>query len=435
MELGRKVIIIGGGNSAMDAARSARRLVKDGDVTLVYRRTRAQMPADPAEVHDCIEEGIGLRDLLAPASVVAEGGKVAGLSCTRMTLGARDASGRPRPVPLDGPEELLEADTIIPAISQEPVLDFLEGLDAKRKKDGTLDIDPETRETSIKGLFAGGDVVHGPSSVIQAIADGRAAAEAISLRHGGTPYVEPYLEKGTATVTLMDKKARLNPAQTVPVIPLSERSGFSEVIGTFSPEAAVKEASRCLDCDDLCSLCVTVCPNRANHAYAIEPFSLDLPILVQRQGRLVPEGRAPFALTQAVQTLNIADFCNECGNCTTFCPTAGDPYKDKPRFWINEEGYREAKGDAFRLERRPSGLAIEAKLAGRTYHLRMEGGYALFESDQLTARFKAGPWSLVDWQARAVLAEGTLVDLLPAVTLIALLSAESVVPSLVGASE
>ena len=97
MDLGRRVLIIGGGNSAMDAARSARRLVKDGEVTLVYRRTRAQMPADPAEVVDCIEEGIGLRDLLAPAAVVADGGRVTGLACARMRLGERDASGRPAP--------------------------------------------------------------------------------------------------------------------------------------------------------------------------------------------------------------------------------------------------------------------------------------------------------------------------------------------------
>ena len=155
-ELGGKVLIIGGGNSAMDAARSARRLVKGGEVTLVYRRTRAQMPADPAEVHDCIEEGIGLRDLLAPAGVLASDGRVEALICTPMALGERDASGRPRPVPVDGPVTTLEADTLIPAISQEPVLDFLAGLAVERRKDGTLAVDALTRETTLQGLFAGG---------------------------------------------------------------------------------------------------------------------------------------------------------------------------------------------------------------------------------------------------------------------------------------
>jgi putative selenate reductase len=429
MDLGRRVLIIGGGNSAMDAARSARRLVKDGEVTLVYRRTRAQMPADPAEVHDCIEEGIGLRDLLAPAAVTSLGGKVAGLSCTRMRLGEKDASGRPRPVPMDGPEEVLGADTIIPAISQEPVLDFLAGLDLRRKKDGTLDIDPATRETSLAGLFAGGDVVHGAASVIQAIADGRAVAETIALRHGVDVPAEPFLDKGLADAALMEKKSRLTPGQRVPVLPLSERKGFAEVLQAFTPEAAALEASRCLDCDDLCSLCVTVCPNRANQAYSLEPFSLDLPLLVQRQGRLVVEGSRPFAVTQRVQTLNIADFCNECGNCDTFCPAAGAPYKDKPRFWLDEDGYREAKGDVFRLERKPAGLAIEARLGGRTLSLELTPQGARYRTEQVTARLQLDTWLLLDWEGTGVLPEGTQVDLTPCATLIALLNAESVVPT------
>jgi putative selenate reductase len=430
MELGKRVLIIGGGNSAMDAARSARRLVKDGEVTLVYRRTRAQMPADPAEVHDCIEEGIGLRDLLAPASVTAAGGKVAGLSCTRMRLGERDASGRPRPVPMDGPEEVLAADTIIPAISQEPVLDFLAGLDLARRKDGSVAIDPVTKETSLPGLFAGGDLVHGPASVIQAIADGRAVAETIARRHGVEVKGEPQLEKGRADAALMEKKSRLTPAQRVPVLPLSDRHGFTEVIGAFSPEAAALEAGRCLDCDDLCSLCVTVCPNRANQAYGLEPFSLELPLLVQRQGRLVAEGSQPFTVSQRIQTLNIGDFCNECGNCDTFCPAAGAPYKDKPRFWIDPEGYREAKGDVFQFHHLAAGLTIEAKLGGKPYRLALAGEHAEYHSEQVTARLRTGTWALLEWQANGVLPEATTVDLTPCGTLIALLNADTAVPSL-----
>ena len=110
------------------------------------------MPADPAEVHDCIEEGIGLRDLVAPARVVVEGGKVVGLACTPMKLGARDASGRPRPEPSGEPEVILPADTIIPAISQEPDLDFLGGLPFRRRRDGTLEVS-ESGETSVAAFF------------------------------------------------------------------------------------------------------------------------------------------------------------------------------------------------------------------------------------------------------------------------------------------
>jgi putative selenate reductase len=334
----------------------------------------------------------------------------------------------------EGGEEILPADTIIPAISQEPVLDFLAGLQVERKQDGTLAVDPESRETSLAGLFAGGDVVHGPASVIQAIADGRAAAEAIGRRHGIQVEAEPQLDKGGSTSAVMDKKARLHAGQKVPVLPLTERTGFAEVNQTFTPESAALEASRCLDCDDVCSLCVTVCPNRANHAYTMAPFRLALPVLVQRAGRLVAEGSRPFAVEQLVQTLNIADFCNECGNCSTFCPTAGAPYKDKPRFWIDQEGFREAKGDAFRMERREDGLFIEARLGGKPHQLEVGPTETRYRSGQLSARFHTGTWELTGWEVQGTLAEGTTIDFTPCVTLMVLINAESVIPDLVQAA-
>jgi putative selenate reductase len=255
-------------------------------------------------------------------------------------------------------------------------------------------------------------------------------AEGIASRHGVELKDEPLLEKGLADAALMEKKARLSPAQHVPVLPLSERRGFAEVLKPFTAETAALEASRCLDCDDLCSLCVTVCPNRANLAYGLEPFSLQLPLLVQQQGRLVADGVKPFTVSQRVQTLNIGDFCNECGNCDTFCPAAGAPYKDKPRFWIDEEGYRTAKGDAFRLQRGPAGVAIEARLQGKPYRLDVKGEVAEFRSEQVQVRLQAGTWSLVDWKARAVLPEGTAVNLDACATLVALLNAEAVLPAL-----
>jgi len=431
MDLGRNVLIIGAGNTAMDAARCSRRLVRDGTVTIVYRRTRAQMPADPAEVVDCLAEGVTLRDLLAPSAVVAEAGRVSGLACVRMRLGERDASGRPRPVPVEGGDEILLADTIIPAISQEPELDFLAGLALKRNRDGTLVVDPATRETGVPGLFAGGDVVHGPSSIIQAIADGRAVAEAIAARHGIPVEPEPLLEKGATATALLEKKARLSAPQQVPVLPLAQRQGFAEVLHVFTPEAAAQEAARCLDCDDLCSLCVTVCPNRSNLAYAMAPFRLDLPILVQRGGRLVFEGSTPFQVDQTTQTFNIADFCNECGNCTTFCPTAGAPYKDKPRFWIDREGYAESAGDVFRMERAASGLVLEARLGGASHRLEVGPAGARYSSGRFSARLSSGPWAFQSWEVEGNLAEGTRIDLTPCATMLVLLNVESVLPDMV----
>jgi putative selenate reductase len=215
----------------------------------------------------------------------------------------------------------------------------------------------------------------------------------------------------------------------VPVLPLTDRHGFDEVLKPFTPESAAIEAARCLDCDDLCSLCVTVCPNRANLAYSLEPFSLDLPVLVQRQGRLVPEGFKPFAVRQRVQTLNIGDFCNECGNCDTFCPAAGAPYKDKPRFWIDDEGYREAKGDVFRFLRSEGQLTIEARLGGLAHSLSLRGDMAQYRTKQVEVQLRVGTWSLMGFQNVAVLPEGTQVDLSPCATLIALLNAEAVLPT------
>ncbi len=428
IDLGKRVLVVGGGNSAMDAARSARRLVAGGEVSLVYRRTRAEMPADPAEVRDCIEEGIVLRDLLGPARVVVEGGKVVGLACTRMKLGERDASGRPRPVPAGGSEEVLRADTIISAVGQEPVLDFLSGLALERHRDGTLAVDRETCETSIPGLFAGGDVSRGPASVIKAIADGRAVANEIGRRHGVAPELEPVLQKHTRPVRLMEKKGRLVAPKEVPVLPVAERGGFSEVAGSLSPEAAAEEARRCLDCDEVCSLCVTVCPNRANQAYSTSPLTLELPALVARNGELIPVEVRPFAVRQQVQIVNIGDFCNACGNCSTFCPTSGAPHEDKPRFWIDDAAFEEARGDAFRMERAGGVIAIEAKLSGRTHRLERRGEVAEYRSEKVVARFEPRTWKLLGCEPVGALVEGETLDLSPCATLIALLDAEPALP-------
>ena len=428
MDLGRRILVIGAGNSAMDAVRSAIRLVPGGEVTIVYRRTRAQMPADPAEVHDCIEEGIQIRDLLAPASVLAEGGRVTGLSCTRMRLGERDASGRPRPVPVEGGEVVLPADTIISAISQEAVLDFLEGLEIQRNSNGYLVVDPMTRETSVSGLFSGGDAVHGASSVILAIADGRAVAEGIATRHGLELKPEPLLEKGQADAALMEKKGRVMGAQKVPVLPLTDRHGFDEVLKPFDAEAAVKEASRCLDCDDLCSLCVTVCPNRANLAYAMAPLDLQLPILVQWAGRLREEGFRPFRVTQPVQIVNLGDACNDCGNCTPFCPTSGAPYKDKPRFWADEQAFEESEGDCFHFERQGESLVLEAKLGGLRHRLTQSPKGIEYLSPSLRAELDPTSYSLQRYEPMVPLDEGYVLDLHSLGVMLALLPAEKALP-------
>lgn len=176
---GINVIVIGGGDSAIDAARTALRL-GSAEVTILYRRSRAEMPANPGEVGEAEEEGVRVFFLAAPVKVLGEDGRVTGMECVRMQLGEPDASGRPRPVPIPGSEFFVAADCIIPAISQDPNLSFLpDGHRFQLTRWNTFAIQPETLETSVAGVFAGGDAVTGPKTVAEAMATGRQAARAI----------------------------------------------------------------------------------------------------------------------------------------------------------------------------------------------------------------------------------------------------------------
>lgn len=430
-DLGKRVLVVGGGNSAMDGARSAKRLVgTDGEVSLVYRRTRAEMPADPEEVHDCEVEGIALKALLAPVRVVVENGKAVGLECRRMKLGPPDSSGRPRPVPVEGSEVVLEADTIVTAIGQETALEFLGGAALDAKKDGTLAATLATGETSQAGLYAGGDLVRGPASIIKAVADGRAAADAIARLHGVEPVAEPHLPKGKTLSALMEKKARLARPAEVPVLPASERGAFDEVLQALPADAARAEAARCLDCDEVCSLCVTVCPNRANHAYTVAPLSLELPSFVVDGGRAVPSGTTTISVAQGVQIVNLGDACNQCGNCVTFCPTSGAPWQEKPTFWVDADGFAEAKGDAYRMTRLPGGVALDARIGGRTHRLERHDGLAEYRTEALRVVLETGSWRVVDVRLEGSPAEGEALDLSACARLVALLAAEPVLPPL-----
>lgn len=331
---GARVAVIGGGNSAMDAARTALRLVgRDGEVTIVYRRTRDQMPADMEEIEAALREGIVLRELYAPKSVQIADGRVSGLKVKPMDLGPVDDSGRPRPVESGRPDESLALDFIIPAIGQRVELDFLPG--------GRLETRPGSLETGLDNVFAGGDAVRGASSLIKAIADGRRAAGAIIARAGmeSTTAVSPTDDRRPDWDRLMVAQARRVPAVEIPEIDPGGAPGFDLCIDTLSPEAARAEAGRCLQCDIFCNVCTTVCPNRANLALGSEPFTIPVQTArVDGQGVAI-ETVDHVRVNQHFQIVNLADFCNECGNCTTFCPSAGSPFRDKPRFHLTRESF------------------------------------------------------------------------------------------------
>ncbi len=331
----RNIIVIGAGNSAMDAARTAKRVVgKEGEVTIVYRRTRREMPCDPEEVRGALEEGIKLVELASPEAVVVEDGKVTGLTVSRMKLGAPDDSGRARPIRIDNSESVIEADLIIPAIGQQVVLNFY--------PEERLEVNPATYETTLENVFAGGDAMRGASSLINAIADGQKVAfqimkKAGKERHGLT---SPRDERRPDLNVLQIKQARRSFGPDLPEIAAESRINFDLFMDSLNDDDAVAEASRCLQCDLVCNICTTVCPNRSNMYYNLhEPVTVPLEIAVNNNGsaEVVSKGRVTIA--QPCQIINIGDYCNECGNCTLFCPSAGDPYKDKPKFHLTEESF------------------------------------------------------------------------------------------------
>ncbi|TKJ29651.1 MAG: dihydropyrimidine dehydrogenase [Chloroflexi bacterium B3_Chlor] len=178
VKVGKETAVIGGGSSAMDAVRTARRF--GADAFIVYRRAREQMPADEAEIEQAEEEGIVLNLLTNPTRILGENGKMTGLECLRMELGEPDESGRRRPVPIEGSEFVIEADMMIQAISQRPDITWLdENSRFKTTRWQTFEVDPETNETSVPGVFAAGDAVSGPATIVEAIADALKAAKGI----------------------------------------------------------------------------------------------------------------------------------------------------------------------------------------------------------------------------------------------------------------
>ena len=255
VHLGRRIGVIGGGNSAVDAARVSLRMKECEEVLMIYRRTRVEMPALTREVDEAVEEGVRIQFLAAPTRIVVNDGKVAGVECIRMELGAPDESGRRRPVPVEGSEFALELDTLIVAISEAPETDFAEGEhEFETSARGTAVVSPETLATNLEGVFAGGDLVTGPNTVLEGMASGKLAAEMIDsyIRHGS-----PRREYGLARpsryvppVELTEEEIERATREAAPSLPVSERvQGFAEVDLPYSAEMAVREARRCLRCD------------------------------------------------------------------------------------------------------------------------------------------------------------------------------------------
>lgn len=247
---GNNVVVLGGGNAAIDAARTALRLGAQ-DVTLLYRRTRAEMPAWAEEVHEAELEGVKLNFLAAPLEAVAENGKVASLKCARMAPGDYDSSGRRRPVMQKGKEFEVKADLVISAIGQYiDQKELTDGLHVDMTRNGYIKVEPLTGKTSVDWLFAGGDVAIGPSSVVEAIAAGEKAAAGIDTFLSGADNAFWRKEKALDTFFDPDVDTTADLRAKFDSLSIGERLGnFKEVEKALPRATAIREAKRCLRCD------------------------------------------------------------------------------------------------------------------------------------------------------------------------------------------
>ncbi len=298
----RRIVVAGGGNTAMDAARAAARLTNVESVTIAYRRTRAEMPADREELENALREAAALAGSGAAASGMLlelslperiEEGK---LIMRRMRLGAKDASGRRAPEP-SAETFAIPCDLLVAAVGEAPDAALLSAFGVELSASGRPRYDERTQATSAPGVYVGGDAARGPSSIIAAEADGRRAAHAIMREAGVEPAAASYAPPEPRPERLA-ARGELRPSLS------------------FGEEGFVaREAERCLECDSACLRCVEVCPNRANTA--------------------IP--RPAGAGYQAFQILHIDSLCNECGNCGLFCPYEGEPYHGKATLFSSME--------------------------------------------------------------------------------------------------
>jgi heterodisulfide reductase subunit A-like polyferredoxin len=266
--LGDRVAVIGGGNVAMDAVRTALR-TGSKDVFILYRRSRAEMPASPEEIEEALEEGVRMEFLVAPVRILGEGGKVTGIECIRMELGEPDASGRRRPIPVKGSEFTIGLDAIVPAIGQAADLSFLpKESGVAVNKWNTFETDPVTFATNVPGVFAGGDAVTGPATVVKAVFAGKEAAVSIDRFLRGEEVAAGRAKdwtRGLADQADVSKVAKA-PRVVYPLLePEERRNDFREVGIGLSEEEAVREANRCLACGicSECYQCVEACIAKA----------------------------------------------------------------------------------------------------------------------------------------------------------------------------
>lgn len=349
VRIGKRVAVIGGGNTAMDAARTALRLGAR-EVLVLYRRTREEMPAEDIEIKEAEEEGVQFRFLVSPIEICEENGHVTAIRLQKMELGEPDASGRRRPVPIPGAEETIEIDTVIKAIGQQV---NPQGITVALTKWNTIAVDEHTLATNLPGVFAGGDGVTGPGIAIEAVAQGKKAAESIIAYLAGEefPGAEPYLVKQEGLTPDDFAEVTKVPRVEMPHLSPDERKdNFREVNLGLAAEEAVKEAGRCLECGCRdyfeCKLIkyaneYSVQPERLKGAKRQEKLEDDHPFLERNSEKcilcgmcvrvceevmgvtalgLVGRGFDSVVAPEFMRPLKETG-CISCGQCAAICPT------------------------------------------------------------------------------------------------------------------
>ncbi len=349
--LGKHVVVTGGGNTAMDSARAAKRTAGVEDVTVVYRRSRKEMPADPEEYKMALDDGIKFYFLSNPKEIA--GGK---LTCTKMALGEPDASGRRRPVETDE-TFVLDCDALVTAIGEHADSEALTWYGLPVNAKGWPMVNPDTNESPVENVYAIGDVQSGPSTVVRCIASARKAVEASidkvfdeikesELVKDEPEVEEEYTEEPEDDSYLEAEERFFKDVQERKTHLCTDCKSCSDCKSV--EEFAKQEAKRCMDCTYYCNKCVDVCPNRANVA-------IDM--------RFSENTDDPF------QILHLDAFCNECGNCATFCNHMGRPYKDKFTLFSRRDDFDDSTNSGFYVE----GDQVLVRLEGKIIECRMDG--------------------------------------------------------------
>lgn len=305
---GKKVVVVGGGNVAIDAARTSVRLGAQ-EVSIAYRRTHSEMPADEEEVVQAEEEDVKMSFLTVPIGVVGENGRVTGLKCLRAKLVKKEGSDRMAPVPQEGSDFVIDADAVIVAIGQKVDQECVKSFHGVRwSRRNTIDVDGACMQTSMEGVFAVGDAVTGPATVVEAIGGGKKAAMAIHRHLNGVPQPKmPPIPVRRARMDFIETPASLKMHLKKPEMPLlninRRRIMFQQVELGYSGETAKEEARRCLRCDVCfrCGKCVEVCRDKMGiNALKLGYLDFDHPV------------ETDFRDT--------AEKCITCGACAANCP-------------------------------------------------------------------------------------------------------------------